>query len=232
MHHDEICNKIRGGLIVSCQALAHEPLHGADIMAKMALAAKQGGACGIRANTIVDIAAIRAAVDLPVIGIIKREYADSAVYITPTMDEVDALCDAGVEIIATDATNRPRPNGASLQSFFEEARKKYPKALFMADCSNLEEAVQAEALGFDFVGSTLSGYTPYTADAPAPNLPLLAAMYERLKTPIIAEGGIHSPEQAAEALRLGALAVVVGGAITRPQEITARFAAKVQEALR
>jgi len=229
MRNEDILRQIKGGLIVSCQALAHEPLHGTDIMAKMAIAAKQGDAVGIRANTVADIMAIQQAVDLPIIGIIKREYADSPVYISPTMDEIDALCAIGVDIIATDATDRVRPNGASLAGFFAKARTKYPQQLFMADCSTLDEALQAEALGFDLIGTTLSGYTPYTADAPAPNLPLLVGMQQCIHKPLIAEGGIHSPEQAAQALQCGAFAIVVGGAITRPQEIAARFTAALQQ---
>jgi len=221
----DVLAQIRGGLIVSCQALAHEPLHGSSIMSRMALAAVQGGAVGIRANTVADITAIQQTVDLPIIGIIKQIYDDSDVYISPTMAEIDALCRIGVPIIATDATNRLRPGQADLPAFFAAVRVRYPDVLFMADCSTLDEAVQAERLGFDLIGTTLSGYTAYTQTASVPNFELLADMHCALRKPIIAEGGIHSPEQAAQALRLGAFAVVVGGAITRPQEITARFVA-------
>ena len=118
MTNKEILDKIKGGLIVSCQALASEPLYDSYIMSKMALAAKLGGAVGIRANTVVDIKAIKEKVDLPLIGIIKQEYDDSDVYITPTMKEVDALVETGCEIIAIDATNRLRPNGETLEAFF------------------------------------------------------------------------------------------------------------------
>ena len=135
MTNEEILNKINGGLIVSCHALESEPLYDSYIMSKMAWAAKLGGAVGIRANTVVDIKAIKEKVDLPIIGIIKQEYDDSDVYITPTMAEVDALVEVGCEIIAIDATNRLRPNGITLESFFKEVRKKYPNQLFMADTS-------------------------------------------------------------------------------------------------
>jgi len=228
MRNNEILQQIRGGLIVSCQALPHEPLHGASVMAKMATAALQGGAAGIRANTVRDIKAIQAAVSLPVIGIIKQEYTDSSVYITPTMKEVNALAACGVGIIATDATSRPRPRGENLATFFQKARAAHPDMLFMADCATLDEAVAAADMGFDIVATTLSGYTPDTKGAPAPDFPLLAAMHTRIQLPIIAEGGIHTPNQAAEALHLGAFAVVVGGAITRPQEITKRFTAAIR----
>jgi len=227
MRNNAILQSLRGGLIVSCQALPHEPLHGSSVMAKMAVAAQQGGACGIRANTVKDIIAIQSVVDLPIIGIIKQEYANSEVYITPTMKEVNALATIGVNIIASDATNRLRPHGESLTDFFRKARKAHPDILFMADCASLDEAIAAAGMGFDIVATTLSGYTPDTKGAPAPDFPLLAAMRECINLPIIAEGGIHTPEQAAEALRLGAFAIVVGGAITRPQEITKRFSAAI-----
>ena len=139
MTNEEILNKINGGLIVSCQALESEPLYDSYIMSKMAWAAKLGGAVGIRANTVVDIKAIKEKVDLPIIGIIKQEYDDSDVYITPTMAEVDALVEVGCEIIAIDATNRLRPNGITLESFFKEVRKKYPNQLFMADTSAFDD---------------------------------------------------------------------------------------------
>ena len=130
--NDRIKN-LKGKLIVSCQALENEPLHSDFIMGRMALAAKMGGACGIRANTVVDIKEIQKQVDLPIIGIIKKDYDDSEIYITPTMDEVDALVEAGVDIIALDATSRLRPGKKSLKEFFGEVRAKYPDKLFMAD---------------------------------------------------------------------------------------------------
>ncbi len=135
MDNKKILEKIKGGLIVSCQALSSEPLYDPYIMSKMAWAAYLGGAVGIRANTIIDIKAIKEKVDLPVIGIIKEVYPDSDVYISPTIKEIDALVEAGCEIIATDATNRVRPNGVSFEEFFTEIRAKYPDQLFMADTS-------------------------------------------------------------------------------------------------
>ena len=144
MTNEEILNKIKGGLIVSCQALKTEPLYDSYIMSKMAWAAYLGGAVGIRANTVVDIKAIKEKVDLPVIGIIKEEYPDSDVYITPTMKEIDALVEIKCEIIAIDATRRVRPNGVELKDFFTEVRTKYPNQLFMADTSCFEEGELAE----------------------------------------------------------------------------------------
>ncbi len=223
MENNEVLQKIKSGLIVSCQALDDEPLHGSFIMARMALAAKEGGAVGIRANSPEDIYAIKKAVDLPVIGLYKVEYPDSEVYITPTMAEVDAICSAGADIIAVDATNRIRPNGEMLENFFAKAREKYPDKLFMADTSCFEEGVLAEKLGFDLIGTTMSGYTSYTKNRILPDYELMQKYAREVKVPIIAEGGIWTPEQLKAALDTGVWAAVVGTAITRPREITKRF---------
>ena len=155
----EEISSIKGKLIVSCQALPDEPLHSSFIMGKMAKAAKQGGAKGIRANTSEDIKEIKNEVDLPVIGIVKKDYEDSKVYITPTMKEVDDLISSKAEIIAMDATKDLRPGGIGIDEFFKEVKKKYPNQLFMADCSTVDEAINADKLGFDFIGTTLVGYT-------------------------------------------------------------------------
>ena len=162
MTNQEILNQIHRGVIVSCQALPDEPLYGYHFMGHLAFAAKEGGAVGIRANTCEDIVDIKKEVDLPVIGIIKSVYDDSDVYITPTMKEIDALAATGVEIIALDATDRPRPNGLDLDTLFKEARAKYPNQLFMADCSCYEDCKHAAEIGFDLVGTTLCGYTAKT----------------------------------------------------------------------
>lgn len=223
MTNEEILNKIKGGLIVSCQALKTEPLYDSYIMSKMAWAAYLGGAVGIRANTVVDIKAIKEKVDLPVIGIIKEEYPDSDVYITPTMKEIDALVEIKCEIIALDATRRVRPNGVELKDFFTEVRAKYPNQLFMADTSCFEEGELAEGLGFDLIGTTMAGYTPYTKGRALPDLELIREYSERLSTPIIAEGGIWSPDDLVNVYKAGAFSAVCGTAITRPMDITKRF---------
>lgn len=223
MTNKEILDKIKGGLIVSCQALASEPLYDSYIMSKMALAAKLGGAVGIRANTVVDIKAIKEKVDLPLIGIIKQEYDDSDVYITPTMKEVDALVETGCEIIAIDATNRLRPNGETLEASFTKVREKYPNQLFMADTSCFDEGKKAEELGFDLIGTTMAGYTPYTKGTPLPDFNLMQRYVSELHTPVIAEGGIWVPEQLKKAIDIGVHSAVVGTAITRPRDITKHF---------
>lgn len=226
-----IMDRIKGGLIVSCQALKEEPLYSSYIMSRMAYAAMLGGAVGIRANTIVDITEIKKTVSLPVIGIIKEVYGDCDVYISPTMKEIDALVECGVSIIATDATDsakRPRPDGKTLDEFFGEVREKYPDQLFMADCSSYEEGMHAAEIGFDLVGTTMNGYTEYTKGVQLPNIELMRRLSAECGKPVIAEGGIWQPDQLKAALDAGVWAAVIGGAITRPMEITKRFVAAIK----
>lgn len=220
--------RLRGGLIVSCQALPDEPLHGAEIMARMAIAARMGGAVGIRANTPADIAAIRAAVpDLPLIGLYKVAVPGfEDVYITPRLEDARAVADAGADIIALDATDRAHPEGTSADLI--RAVKRATGKAVMADISTVDEAVAAQEAGADVVSTTLSGYTPYSPQQAGPDLVLVRRLAARLTLPVIAEGRITDPDEARTALLAGAFAVVVGGAITRPQQITRRFA----EALR
>lgn len=230
-HQQTILDQIHKGLIVSCQARPDEPLFGADIMARLAKAAELGGAVGIRANSPPDIIAIKKMVNLPVIGIFKREYPDSEVYITPTIEEALAVAETGAEIIALDATQRARPRGVSLGTMIKELRHKTP-ALLMADISTIEEGILAEQLGFNLVATTLSGYTSYTADkGQGPDLDLVEQLTRILKIPVVAEGRIETPEQAAEAIKRGAWAVVVGTAITRPHIITQRFVTAIKQSL-
>lgn len=218
-----VLEKIKGGLIVSCQALKEEPLYSSYIMSRMAYAAMLGGASGIRANTVADITEIKKTVNLPIIGIIKEVYGDCNVYITPTMTEIDALVECGVDIIATDATCRERPDGKTLDEFFGEVRKKYPAQMFMADCSSYEEGIHAAEIGFDLIGTTMNGYTDYTKDVQLPNIDLMERLSKECGKPVIAEGGIWLPDQLKAALDAGVWAAVIGGAITRPMEITKRF---------
>lgn len=228
---NEKIEQIRDNLIVSCQALEDEPLHSSFIMGRMAKAAKQGGAKGIRANTVSDITEIRNNVDLPVIGIIKRDYPDSEVYITPTMKEVDELMTVKPEIMALDATKRLRPGGKSLDDFYHEVRSKYPDQPLMADCSSIEEAIHADELGFDFIGTTMVGYTSYTREdqIESHTFEIIRKILQYVKHPVIAEGNIDTPAKARAVLDLGCYAVVVGGAITRPQNITKKFVEAVND---
>ena len=214
-----------GKLIVSCQALEDEPLHSSYIMGRMAIAAQEGGACGIRANSVEDIKEIKKNVDLPLIGIIKRVYDHCLVYITPTMREVDELMVVQPDIIAVDATNRLRPGNISLDEFYGQIRAKYPNQLLLADCSTVEEAIHADRLGFDFIGSTLVGYTQESKDAQIDenDFEILKNMIANVKGKVIAEGNIDTPEKARRVIKLGCYCAVVGGAITRPQLITRKY---------
>ncbi len=209
------------GIIVSCQALKDEPLYGDSVMAKMALAAVQGGGVAIRANSPEDITTIRAAVDVPIIGLYKVAYSDSPVYITPTPSEVTAVVAAGADIVALDATHRPRPDLHSIQALIDLIHDH--GRLVLADVSTADEGVDAERLGCDLVSTTLSGYTDGTRHRRLPDLILLASLIESVSVPVLAEGGISFPEQVYECFELGAYGVVIGSAITRPQIITRRF---------
>lgn len=222
---NEKIKSLKGKLIVSCQALEDEPLHSDFIMGRMALAAKEGGASGIRANTIVDIREIKKQVDLPIIGIIKKVFDDSEVYITPTMEEVDALVNEGVDIIALDATDRVRPRNKTLESFFKEVKEKYPDQLFMADCSTVDEAIFADKLGFDFIGTTMVGYTKESEGLHIEenDFEILRNILADVKHYVIAEGNINTPAKCKRVIELGAFSVVVGSIITRPQLITKEF---------
>ena len=216
---------LKGKLIVSCQALPQEPLHSSYIMGKMALAAQKGGAAGIRANTGKDIAEIQKLVSLPVIGIVKRDYEDSQVYITPTMLEIDELIEVGPEIIAVDATARLRPGNLTLKKFFCQIKERYPNQLLMADCATVAEALHADELGFDFIGTTLIGYTEQSCNMhiEADDFAILKEILGKVGHPVIAEGNIDTPQKARRVIELGAYSVVVGSAITRPQLITRNF---------
>lgn len=198
-------------------------MHSPFIMGKMAYSAMKGGAKGIRANSVEDIKEIKKNVELPIIGIIKSVYEGSDVFITPTLKEIDLLYREGVDIIALDVTNRIRPDGKLISEVFPTIREKYSDQLFMADCSTYEEAKEAYALGFDCLGTTLSGYTDYTRGTSLPDLKLIERLVKDFPIPIIAEGGIWTPEQLKRVFELGAYSAVVGTAITRPMDITKRF---------
>ena len=230
MKKEELFERIRGKVIVSCQAVPGEPLYVEEksIMYLRARAAKQAGTPAIRTSSIRDVIAIKEETGLPVIGLIKIQYEGYESYITPTMKEVDELVEAGSDVIAIDCTNRKRGDGKSINEFIREVREKYPDAILMADISTYEEGVNARDMGMDIVGTTMSGYTDYSPKLDGPDYELVKRLSEALDIPVIGEGRVHSPEQAVEMLKAGAFAVVVGGAITRPLEIAQRFMKAVE----
>lgn len=227
-HTAALVDAWRGGLVVSCQAPEDSPLRNPTIMAAMARAAAMAGAVGIRVNGPGDVAAVRAAVDLPIIGIDKRPDIDPEVYITPNLACVEGLVRAGASVVAIDATMRVRrgrdaaPSAAALIAQIHEA---FPDIVVMADVATLAEGVAAAAAGADLVATTLSGYT---ADSPAlagPDVGLIAALVQAQNRPVVAEGRISSLGDLMAAFAAGATAVVVGTAITDPLTSARRFVA-------
>ena len=210
---------LRGQLVVSCQAHPGSPLRTPAIIAALALAAEQGGASAIRLQGFADAEAVRAVTALPLIGLTKTDRPDTAVYITPTAAEAVRLVELGCEVVAVDATLRPRP-----EPFREIVRAVHAAGgLLMADISTLEEGRQAYLDGADILSTTLSGYTPESPVLDGPDWGLMQALQAEGLS-FMAEGRIGSPAEARRALTLGALAVVVGSAITRPDVLTRQFA--------
>ena len=232
MTKQELFSLMKGTIIVSCQATPGEPLYMPDgtVMHLMARAAKLAGAKMIRTSSVRDILAIKEETGLPVIGLIKREYPGYTGRITMTMREVDECMDVLCDIVSIDCTDTERGDGLTAPEFLKQVKAKYPNIIIMADCATLEEAKAAYEAGADLVGSTMNGYTPQTKHCKGePNYELVKEMVAALPCPGIAEGRVHTPEQARKMLEIGAWAVVVGGAITRPLEIANRFMAAIKD---
>lgn len=223
--------KLNEGLIVSCQALKDEPMYGGDSIKKFALAAYLGGAKGIRANTVKDINGIHKILDgkLPIIGIIKKDYEGSNVYITPTLKEVKALINSKCDVIALDATLRKRPHNEKLEDLVKYIKENSNK-LVMADCATLEEALNAQKLGFDYISSTLRSYTEETKGIKIPDIEFTKELLRNITDSIVIfEGGIDSPETFRKVLDTGVKYCVIGGAITRPLQITKRYMKELEK---
>ena len=212
--------EMRGGLIVSCQAYPGEPMRDPRTMAQVAASAVRGGAVAIRAQGLNDIGAVRAVVDVPVIGIWKD--GDSGVVITPTFAHARSVADAGAHVVALDGTRRPRPDGLTFAETVRRLRA-VSDVLVMADCGSLDDALMAEDAGVDILGTTLAGYSGERPTTVGPDLELVAQVLARCSTPVVVEGRVHTPEQAAAAMALGSWAVCVGTAITHPTTITTLF---------
>lgn len=216
-------------VIVSVQAESHEPLGTVDCLLAMAQSAVNGGAIALRLANPDTIAPIKSALPtIPVIGITKPKTPlpdpESRVYITPALSDANAVARAGADIIAMDATLRPRQE--PLQQVVQTLKQQFPDKLLMADIATLEDALSAAETGFDWIGTTLSGYTTETlpkGKSEAPDFELLSAIVSRISIPVILEGRVWTPEHVTEAFQRGAHAVVIGSAITRPQLITRRF---------
>jgi N-acylglucosamine-6-phosphate 2-epimerase len=224
-HLQTVDRFLAGGLVVSCQPVDHGPMDTDDITAALAAAVVAGGAGGVRIEGARRLAVVRAKVAAPIIGIVKRDLPDSPVRITPFVEDVAALAEAGADIIAVDATDRARP--ASVVVLLTAIRAS--GALAMADCSNLTDCLMAADAGFDIVGTTLSGYTGGEIP-PEPDYALIAALrHARPTQRIMAEGRFNTPDQAKRAIATGAWAVTVGTAITRTEVVTGWFASAVRK---
>ncbi len=214
---------IRSHLVVSCQAYPGEPMRDTEIMTAVAQAVAAGGAAGIRAQGLEDLRSIRAALTLPLIGLVKR--GADGVFITPTRADCIDVARTGAEVVALDGTTRTRPDGSTLADCIQAIHDH--GALAMADCGSLEDAEASIAAGADCIGTTLAGYTGARPMTIGPDFDLLHHLVGMSSVPVLAEGRITTPDEAARALSLGAHAVVVGSAITHPTSITRRFAAVV-----
>lgn len=225
MNKKELLESMKGGLIVSCQVQHDDPVYSEDFVLKMAKAAQWAGAVGIRANSPEQIKLIKENVDLPMIGLWKIWHDDTDVFITPTLEAAKQVWEAGADVIALDCTAQITHEGRPAYELLPLVKKEIPEAVIFADVSNYEEAKRAVEMGADIVGPTLYGYTEETKHIEQPDLREFARMCRDFKDKVfmVMEGHIYTPEDAIKCLYLGADAVVVGSAITRPHLIAKRF---------
>lgn len=216
--------KLRGGLIVSCQAPVGTPLCDPQIIAALALTAEQHGAVGVRINSPEHIAATKLRVSVPIIGIEKVVLPESEVYITPTFDVASRVVASGANILAVDATRRPRPQGERFENLIRRIHEEL-RLPVMADVATFEEGLYAADCGAELIATTLCGYTAESRGVKLPALDLLAKLAGKLNVPVICEGGVGSPEQVRQAFDCGAFAVVVGTAITGIGHLVEQFVA-------
>ncbi|BAS28179.1 N-acetylmannosamine-6-phosphate 2-epimerase [Limnochorda pilosa] len=218
----DVIARLLGGLIVSCQADEGTPLDAPEVLAAMAAAAERGGASGIRANLPRNVAAIRTRVTVPIIGIYKKTTAGYDVYITPTFAHAREVAEAGADVIAIDATARPRPGGETVATLIDRIHREL-RLPVMADIATFGEAERAAELGADLVATTLCGYTEETLDWDVPNQRLVESIAGSISVPLVVEGRVHSPEMAGRVLDWGARALVIGTAITDITWLTQRY---------
>lgn len=215
-----VLDRLKGGLVVSCQAYPGEPLRDPDVMSRMAEAVVQGGAVGVRAQGLADLALMAGHLDVPLIGLVK--VGTEGVFITPTLSDALAVAATGADVVAVDATARVRPDGGTFADIVRGVHDN-TDCLVMADVSTYDEGCRAADAGADLVGTTLSGYTASSPKLAGPDLDLVARLSNTVGVPVVAEGRIHTTLDAAAALAAGAHCVVVGTAITHPTSITRWF---------
>lgn len=223
-----VLERLSGRLIVSCQAYPGEPMRDPRTMMQVAQSAVIGGAAGIRAQGIDDLVALRAALDVPLIGLVKDGH--DGVFITPTLEHCLAVAATGAEIVALDATRRPRPDGRTFAETVAALKDAHPGVLVMADCGSADDARMAQDAGAELLGTTLAGYTGERVKTEGPDWEMVDAVVALAGVPVVVEGRVHTPAQASEALRRGAFAVVVGTAITHPATLTSWFVAALTRA--
>lgn len=221
----DLVDSLAGRLVVSCQAYPGEPMRDPRTISQVAQACVIGGAAAIRVQGIDDIRATAAAIDVPVIGLVKE--GEEGVYITPTLALALACVEAGAAIVAIDATSRPRPDGLTFAQVVAGVKDKHPEVLVMADCGSVEDCIRSESDGADIIGTTLGGYTGDRKKTVGPDFEFAQQAIKACSKPVIVEGRVHTLEHATAVMRLGAHAVCVGTAITHPSTITSWFAAAV-----